>query len=189
MIVVVIISILATIGGVAYRRYVARARSTEAVSMIAEMVSKEQVYFTEFAQYLPLRTDNAAVTASGGTATETGANFYPVNLSTATGTTFNSARFATAVGVMPTSWAAVGVRPRDRSLYCTYQANAGLVNSATAAAPSFGAAMLGAAALTVPWFYVLGSCNMNGESSFPGGVTSFGMSSNWPNLTTFNEGQ
>ena len=45
MIVVVIIGVLAGLSLVAFRRYVGRARTAEAVAMLAEMSSKEQVYF------------------------------------------------------------------------------------------------------------------------------------------------
>ena len=58
MIVVVIIGILASMATIGYRKWISRARSSEAIAMLAEMNSKEQSYKLEFAAYLPLRTDN-----------------------------------------------------------------------------------------------------------------------------------
>ena len=57
MIVVVIISILAAVGSFGFRRWIGRARSTEAVTMLAEISSKEQTYRMEFGTFLPLRAD------------------------------------------------------------------------------------------------------------------------------------
>ena len=61
MIVVVILGILAALASVGYKRYIGRARVTEAVTLLSEMVSKEQLYFLEFGSYLPLRADGIAL--------------------------------------------------------------------------------------------------------------------------------
>src|SRR4051812_45697632 len=103
MITVVIVGILAALGMVGYRRYVAKARSSEAVAMLAEISSKEQMYFLEFAQYLPL-VNSASITApavSGAAATEAAGNFYPSDPSVSS---FDSVRTATTLGTLPLSW-------------------------------------------------------------------------------------
>ena len=191
MIVVVIIGILSSLGMVGFRRYVGRARATEAVAMLAEMSSKELVYFSEFAQYLPLNSGAAiAATLSGASAAETAAMFWPRD---PTGATFDSVRSAVTVAAPPQSWVYAAVRPKDTVLYCTYFAGAGQAGSTppTSTATAIGGALLGVAAITQPWFYVLGSCNLRGSGAqvYPGGVTTFAITYNSPSLTVLNDGQ
>lgn len=190
MIVVVLLGILASIGTVGYRRYVGRARTSEAVAMLAEMVSKEQVYFLEFGSYLPL--DNKAelpvnpAAASDATGGEAAALFYPRNPGD---TTFESTRTAQTLGTLPLSWQYVGVRPTNRVLYCTYYAGAGNRGSIPAAANTLGIQVMGSVAITQPWFYALGSCNLNGESAYPAGMTTFALTSITPTLRILNDGE
>lgn len=190
MIVVVVLGILASLATVGYRRYVGRARTSEAVAMLAEIVSKEQMYFLEFGAYLPLNNRSTApataVTASGGTAVETASLFYPRDPSNSA---FESARTGQALGTLPLSWQYVGIRPKDTVLYCTYFAGAGNTGSIPPGAGTLGNSLLGSVAITQPWYYVLGSCNLNGAASYPSGVTTFALTSNTPTLRTFNQGQ
>jgi type IV pilus assembly protein PilA len=172
MITVVIIGILAALGMVGYRRYVGRARSSEAVAMLAEMSSKEQMYFLEFAQYLPL-VNSASITApasSGNPVSESADQFYPSDPS-------NS------------GWQYAAIRPKDKVLYCTYFAGAGAAGSLPPASPAVGAGLLGGAAIGQPWYYVLGACNLNSTSSYPSGVSVFSLTYNSPTLAQINEGQ
>ena len=92
MIVVAIIGILAAIGSFGYRRWIGRARLTEAVSMLAEMNSKEQSYRMEFGTFLPLRADANAVLPSPD---EPGTAFFPTNPNAAS---FDSVRTPVSVG-------------------------------------------------------------------------------------------
>jgi Tfp pilus assembly protein PilE len=188
MITVVIIGILAALGMVGYRRYVAKARSTEAVAMLAEMSSKEQMYFLEFAQYLPLVNSGSitAPAASGAAATETAAQFYPSDPSSSG---FDSVRTATTLGTLPLSWTYAAIRPKDRVLYCTYFAGAGAAGSLPPASPAVGAGLLGTVAIGQPWYYVLGACNLSKTSSYPSGVTVFSLSYSSPTMAVLNEGQ
>jgi prepilin-type N-terminal cleavage/methylation domain-containing protein len=179
MIVVVVLGILATIAGVGYRRYVARARIGEAVAMLAEMSSKEQLYFLEFAAYLPLRADNAVTTD------EPVAAFYPVSPSDGA---FYSSRLATSIKpttAWPQSWRSVGLRPKAEALYCTYMLNAGAAGAVPTGA--YGALMLPTA--PAPWYYALAACNLDGDPGFPAAVTTFGITSTSPALRSFNEGK
>jgi prepilin-type N-terminal cleavage/methylation domain-containing protein len=190
MIVVVVLGILASLASVGYRRYIGKARTTEAVAMVAEMAAKEQVYFLEFAQFLPL-VNGAAITAAASapnTATETAGQFWPRD---PTSSTFDSVRTAATATALPLSWQLAAVRPRDRVLYCTYFASAGQAGSSPVAA-TMGAGVLGTIATTAiaqPWFYVLGSCNLNGTTSFPTGVTTFVLTYDSPTLKILNEGK
>ena len=184
MIVVAIVSILAAMGSFGYRRWVARARLTEGVSMLAEMNSKEQSYRMEFGTFTPLRADGNAAQPSPD---EPGTAFFPTNPNAAS---FDSVRSPASVGnsaAWPNSWRAVGVSPRDTVLYCTYLTNAGGAAQPVPAAATFGTALVSGVA--APWFYGLAACNLNGPSGFPASVTVLGISSTSPNLRTFNDGQ
>lgn len=184
MIVVVIIAILAALGTVGFRRWIARARTTEAVAMLAEMNSKEQTYRMEFGTFLPLRADNNATLPSPN---EPAAAFFPISPSSAA---FESARTPVSVAnsaAWPTSWKAIGVSPRDTSLYCTYMTNAGNAGDAVPAGATYGTALV--AGVAAPWFYGLAACNLNGPAGYPAEVTVFGLSSTSPTLRAFNEGK
>jgi prepilin-type N-terminal cleavage/methylation domain-containing protein len=109
MIVVVVISILAAIAVVGYRKYIASARVSEATAMLAEFAAKEQLYFLDNGLYHPLGVAEAA------------ASFHPHNPDLK----WDSAREAFPVNPIPTGWVALGVRPRWRQLFCTYFVTAG----------------------------------------------------------------
>jgi Tfp pilus assembly protein PilE len=186
LIVVCILGLLAALATVGYRRYVGRARLTEAVTLLSEMASKEQVYFLEFGGYLPLRRDNAPAPS----ADENAAAFYP---SVPTDAAFESSRTATSIANSagwPSSWRSVGLRPREPALYCTYLLNAGRPGDPAPAAGTYAPSLLGAVTATGPaWFYALAACNLTGPSGFPNGVTVLGLSSNVSQLRTYNDGQ
>ena len=187
LIVVAILGILASLATVGFRRYIGRARSTEAVAVLSEMASKEQLYFMEFGAYLPLRADGSVALPSPD---ESSTAFYPMDPSN---TTFESSRTATSISnpaAWPASWRAVGLRPRDSQLYCTYLLNAGSGGQAIPAGNSYGVAMMGAAGATAPpWFYALGACNLTGVSGFPSNVSVFALTSNSPTLRSYNDGR
>lgn len=181
---VTIIGILAALALVGYKRYIARARITEAVAMLSEMTSKEQVYFLEFGAYLPLRADTAAMPSTD----EAVGAFYPVSPSAST---FESARTSTSIAnpaLWPQAWRSVGLRPRESQLFCTYMLNAG---NAGDAAPSttYAGSLLGTLSSTSPaWFYGLAACNLTGAAGFPSAVTVLGISSSTTLLRTYNDG-
>ena len=184
MIVVVILGILAAIGTIGYRKWIGRARSGEAVAMLAEMNSKEQSYKLEFATYLPLRADNKTDLPS---ADEADTAFYPV---AANSSTFDSTRTQTSIAdttKWPQAWQAVGLRPRDTGLYCTYLTNAGGAGSDTKNL-KYGSVLIGNNT-AAPWFYSLAACNLDPKTGYPDNVSIFAMSSLSPSLRVFNEGK
>jgi len=191
MITVVVLGILATLAAVGYSRYVGRARLSEATAMVAEMVSKQVVYYTEFAQYVQLRDDAGgdAVISAGTSHTEVMDGFFPTNLTSA----WRSARDATSVGApatWPVGWRSLGLRPKAQFLYCTYFGAAG-VRFSGPVATSYGARMMTILeGQPTPWFYVLGACNLTGALT-PGtldNVTVVGMSYDRPTLQVQNDG-
>jgi prepilin-type N-terminal cleavage/methylation domain-containing protein len=185
MIVVVIIGILASLATLGFRRYIARARMTETASVLSEMVGKEQVYFLEFGRYLPLRADANLTQPSPD---EAPAAFYPVDASS---TTLESARTAVSITnplAWPAAWRAVGLRPRDSYLYCTYLLNAGANGQAVPG--NLGKSLVGPTSATSPsWFYALAACNMVGNAGFPAEDTVVGVSSSSPSAATLVEGK
>ncbi len=185
MIVVVILGVLAALSFVGYRRFVGRARSSEAAVMLAEMAAKEQLYFLEFAHYLPLRTDNLAPAVSGGTINEPAAAFFP-RVPGAAG--FESVRSAQTVGTMPNSWRFGGIRPKESALYCAYMANAGRVNSAPDTS-GHGDSILGTAAILQHWFYAVAACNLSGSTGYPLGDSIWAISSRDARMLHMNDGQ
>ena len=188
MIVVVVLGILAAMGSFGWRRYVGRARTTEAIAMLAEIATREELYKSEFAQYLPARKTATATTASGATALAPSTDFYPADPNSST---YDSVRTATSIASSsswPTSWVSLGLRPRASVLYCTYFANAG-VSGSNIDTTAKGYELFGANPVSADWYYVLGACNLNGVGGYPAEVTIFGLSSRSPMPTTFNEGK
>ncbi len=151
MIVVVIIGILAAISVVSYRRYIAKARMSEATAMLAEFAAKEQLYFLDAGAFL-------------GAASEDVTLFFPSNPSTY----FDSARGAVTLGTLPVTWRTLGIKPRWPQLFCTYLTVAGA--AAVAPTGTIGATLWGAAP-NVPWFYSMAACNLGGEAGWPDNVT------------------
>lgn len=188
MIVVVVIGVLAAIAVVGYRKYIARARLSEATAMLAEFSAKEQLYFMENGQYMEVHKTSANYPSTGEENTE----FHP---SDPTSVTFDSARTPANVydsgGNMPTSWRLLGLRPRWRQLYCTYLVNAGPPGNAPPG--TIGPTVWGSTP-NVPWFYAIAACNLSGVANWPnsGGnkyVTTMVMSHDSPAAQTTDENQ
>ena len=165
MIVVVIIGILAAIAVVGYRKYVGRARLSEASAMLAEFAGKEQLFYLDNGQYL-------AAHANGGASpydSENAADFWPQNPTVDWDSARNPVAVYDANGKLPDSWRSLGIRPRWRQLFCTYLVNAG---AAGIAAKGYVGPTVWGAAPNVPWFYALGVCNLVGAAGWSGDLGS-----------------
>jgi prepilin-type N-terminal cleavage/methylation domain-containing protein len=163
MIVVVIIGILAAISMVGYRKYVARARLSEATAMLAEFAAKEQLFFLENGQYLEAHA--LPTTPVYLSTNENAGEFWPQNPS---GALFDSARTPQLTAPLPTSWLALGVRPRWQQLFCTYMVNAG--GSGDVVPGTVGPTLWPSAPNgrpNVPWFYAMAVCNLGGAAGWP----------------------
>jgi type IV pilus assembly protein PilA len=186
MIVVVILGILAAIATVGYKRYVARARLSEANAMLAELSAKEQLYFMDIGAYVPARADDNLTQASPD---EAATAFIPAN---PTAANFESARTPQTVpSPLPNAWSRIGLRPRWNQLYCTYLVNAGGAGQA----PHSGiGSTLWSATPNVPWFYAVAACNLNtadGDSApagLPANATFLVLTHDSPALRTINDG-
>ncbi len=111
MVVVLIISILASIGAVAYTSYIRHSRATEARTMLAQIGVREEAYRSEFAQYCSAgRTGGSPPTGVGVS------NAWPTPSPSAGAANWN-------VGT-PIEWSELGVRPQGY-VYYRYVAVAG----------------------------------------------------------------
>jgi prepilin-type N-terminal cleavage/methylation domain-containing protein len=165
MIVVVIIGILAAISVVGYRKYVARARLSEATAMLAEFAAKEQLYFLDNGQYIEAHNSGSSAYPS---VNEAAGEFWPQ--SPASGNpTFDSARTPAPVAPLPTSWRSLGIRPRWNQLFCTYMVNAGAPSTPAnpVTIPGTVGPTLWASPPNVPWFYAMAVCNLGGVHDWP----------------------
>jgi prepilin-type N-terminal cleavage/methylation domain-containing protein len=153
MIVVVIIGILAAISVVGYRKYIARARLSEATAMLAEFAAKEQLYFLDNGQYMEVHK----TTANYPSTDETSSEFHPQDPGAAFDSVRTPANVYDSSGNMPNSWRKLGVRPRWPQLFCTYLVNAGGANDAP---PGTLGPTIWAATPQVPWFYAIAACNL-----------------------------
>ncbi|HEX7505793.1 MAG TPA: prepilin-type N-terminal cleavage/methylation domain-containing protein [Polyangia bacterium] len=191
MVVVVIIGILAAISMVGYRKYIARARLSEATAMLAEFAAKEQLYFLENGQFA--EAHNNSVVAQYPSQTEAAAEFWPQDPSIA----FDSARTPAAVDPLPTSWRALGIRPRWGQLFCTYMVNAGAPPTPAnpvVVIPGTVGPTLWASPPNVPWFYAMAACNLGGLAGWPNTstakpVTVLVLTHDSPAIRTFDEDQ
>jgi prepilin-type N-terminal cleavage/methylation domain-containing protein len=185
MIVVVVIGILAALAVVGYRKYIARARLSEANAMLAEFVAKEQLFFLDNGVYLSAHAD---ATAAEPAASENPGDFWPHNPLN----TWDSAREAAPVllptGLLPASWRRLGVRTRWNQLFCTY-----LVNSGTAgtAPPGPVGATVWSVTPNVPWFYAVALCNLVGQAGWDtlGQETTLILSHDSPAIRTIEEAE
>ena len=194
MIVVVIIGILAAIATVGYKRYVARARLSEAHAMLAELSAKEQLYFMDAGAYVRVGVASDRYSIDDTNSDTTG--YYPVTDLTAS--TFESARTPHDIGTYPASWSRIGLRPRWKQLYCTYLVNAGYgtqVEPSEVLPSPIGKPDLWSATPNVPWFYAVAACNLNtaNDDSPPAGLpanaTFLVLTHDSPGVRIINDGQ
>ncbi|MGA9654184.1 MAG: prepilin-type N-terminal cleavage/methylation domain-containing protein [Polyangia bacterium] len=186
MIVIVILGVLAAIATIGYKRYVARARLSEADAMLAELAAKEQLYFMDMGAYVPARLDDNLTQPSPD---EAATAFIPVS-PTAPG--FESARTPQTIpNPQPSGWSRIGLRPPWNQLYCTYLVNAGPASQG----PHAGIGQqLWTTTPSVPWFYALAACNLNtaNDGSIPAGLpanaTFLAVTHDSPALITINDG-
>jgi type IV pilus assembly protein PilA len=190
MIVVVIIGILAAISVVGYRKYIARARLSEATAMLAEFAAKEQLYFLDNGQYLEAHNDTVQI--SYPSASEQASEFWPQSPAPQNpANPFDSARTPALVAPQPGSWNALGIRPRWQQLFCTYMVNAGAPGSNL---PGTVGPTLWPSSPNVPWFYAMAVCNLVGVAGWPnaGGinpVTVLVLTHDSPAVRTTDENQ
>jgi Tfp pilus assembly protein PilE len=177
MIVVVVIGILAAISVVSYRKYLGRARLSEATAMLAEFAAKEQIYFLDVGQY----AEAHRTTSLSQSANENASEFFPRDPGVSP---WDSVRTPTVLGALPASWRFLGIRPRWPEVYCTYMVNAG---AATVAPVGVIGPRLWTSTPNVPWFYAMAACNLSGQAGWPDYVTLLTLTHDSPAIRTQDE--
>ena len=177
---------LAALATVGYRRYVGRSRLTEGVTLLAEMASKQQVYFLEFGAYLPLRTDGIALPSPN----EDVDGLLPVEP--------ERGRLRVGAHGRPSPTPPAGPPPGVRSacgrassvcIARTCSTPAARATAAPAGPPTPPRCWAPSPPPAPPGSTVLAACNLNGAAGWPNAVTVLGVSSNRSALRTFNDGQ
>jgi type II secretory pathway pseudopilin PulG len=181
MIVVVIIGILAAVSVVSYRKYVGRARLSEATAMLAEFAAKEQIYFLDVGQY----AEAHRTTSLSQSANENANEFFPRDPGVSP---WDSVRTPTPLGDLPQSWKYLGIRPRWPEAYCTYMVNAGPAQgNPPVVIPGIIGPKLWPSTPNVPWFYAMAACNMSGQAGWPDYVTVLTLTHDSPAIRTQDE--
>lgn len=154
MTVVVIVGVLATIGLVAYRRFIQSSKTSEAIYMVGAIRSGEESYRAETLSYLDVTSGFS--------------KYYPKEVPDNSKTVWGIA------GDDKDRWLQLGARP-DGPVYYGYKAGAG---GATAVPPT----LTGLAtpptwpATTGPWYVILakGDVDANGTASYVAGSSFTG---------------
>jgi prepilin-type N-terminal cleavage/methylation domain-containing protein len=181
MIVVVILGILAAIATISYRSWIGRARLSEASAILAELSSREQLYYSEVGSFVPARGDDDLTMPSPN---ESGGAFAPVDPNSAS---FDSVRNPTTIPASGVAgWRRIGARIRWNSLYCTYMVNAGQAGQTP---PGPVGTQLWSSTPAVPWFYSVAVCNTQGASGYPNDETVLVVTYDSPGLRTLNDGK
>jgi prepilin-type N-terminal cleavage/methylation domain-containing protein len=174
MIVVAIIGVLAVVAGGAYRKYTAKARSSEVYAMFGEVRVKQEAYRAEFSIYCNTST------ACGTMASET--TYFPVLLGA------GEPRSKSILTGAPAGWTALGINPGKNALYCGYVSVAGRANNATdwGAAGANGTALWSGVQPTQAWWYVRSACDNDGQPTVNAEYTT---GSNTTSVVVLNEGR
>jgi prepilin-type N-terminal cleavage/methylation domain-containing protein len=162
MIVVVIIGVLATIAGTAYRRYMDSGRSSEAMAVLGEIRAKEEAYRAEFNAYAGWSAGSElpskSLPAVDNTTCATGGSKEPCYK------TIPAAPLS-AASPWPV-WGGLGISPGKSQLQCGYIVNSG---SGTVASPQTVTGTLGSQIIgssqTTPWWYAIAMCDNDGDGS------------------------
>ncbi len=118
MIVVAILGILAAVALPRYRSYLYRSKTTEAVSFLAEIKSRQESYRADFGQYCAINGSNVASTT-----------FYP-----STRNSNGTYTWAAAPTAAPaTNFLQLGAYPPSLQTFFQYQVTAGIPTDAPAA--------------------------------------------------------
>ncbi len=151
MMVVAVLGILTVVAVVGYSRIFKKARSGEIPEIFGELKAREEAYHAETGAYLglcdqPLGTDCAE-----------GDNKYWPNPLPGGG----KAMDATA---LPVRFQNLHVNIGRGSLYCQYEAIAGLAGDNTAMG-THGTQVFGATAPVRNWYYLLGQCDWDADNT------------------------
>jgi Tfp pilus assembly major pilin PilA len=158
MTVVAIVGILSTITVIAYKGYMRKARASEIPLMFGEFKAKEEAYHAEFGSYLAA-CPNPSGTPVGFDCNE--GDYWPATL-------LGGGR-QTSISTMPTRWQTLKIAPGHAGLYCQYEVVAGVAGSnahlGTRGQSIYTDSSGNSITPQVNWYYVLGQCDWDGDSS------------------------
>jgi prepilin-type N-terminal cleavage/methylation domain-containing protein len=156
MIVVVIVGVLATVAGTAYKKYTNQGRTVEVMAMMGEFRAKEEAYKAEFNVYC---SSGGATCATATTET----TYFPALL--ATGEPAAKDITVAPSGPPPGAWTQLGIQPQRKSLYCGIVAVAGAANVAPVGGDGIAIlSQFAASTPPVPWYYLHATCDNDGNS-------------------------
>jgi prepilin-type N-terminal cleavage/methylation domain-containing protein len=161
LIVVAIISVLAVVAGVAYRKYLDAARTTEAYSVLGEIRNREEAYRAEFSSYISSGAAGNQSETSLFPAVDSGTCYYGSSVSGKE--PCPKAANAQTGGAPPQGWTNLGINVGRNTLQCGYTAIANGANT-TVTGP-LGTAFLGSAALSTTWWYAIAVCDNDGVTT------------------------
>jgi type IV pilus assembly protein PilA len=153
MAVVVIVGVLATLGIVAYRRYITSAKATEAIYMIGAIRSAEESFRAETLHYLDV--------------SQTITNYYPM----ATPTKAKYAWDLAAETPLSLRWKQLGVRS-DGPVYFGYAVVAGTAGGTPPALDMLKGQTVTWPTTTEPWYVILAAGDVNANGIFCYATTS-----------------
>jgi len=179
MVVVVIMAILAGIAYPTYMHQQRRAQAVEASETLTRVVQAQESYRAEFTTYADVSNDLSLGGVNAGTTGILGNNWHPA---------LGAPRSAPSGRIdfyinLPRAWSQIGVRPRQyvRYSYQTVAGNPGVIPALAAAGD------LGYGALPIaqrgPWYYAIGSGDLDGDSTF----STFEVSSLFPGIRITRE--
>ena len=139
LIVVAIVSVLAAVAVMAYRRYLQKAHASEVPLMFAEFHGKQEAYAAEFGSYVDVPT------------------MYPAMISEEP-TTWD-----------PTAWPAdwtnlLHINPAKAAFYCQYETRAG-TSSTPPTAPAEFTGIYDVNPPSTNWFYIHAVCDLDTDAA------------------------
>jgi prepilin-type N-terminal cleavage/methylation domain-containing protein len=162
LIVVCIIGVLAVVAGVAYRKYLDAARTTEAYSMLGEIRNREEAYRAEYSSYVSTGNNANQLETVLFPAVDSGTCYYGGS-STSGKEPCPKAANVQSGGAPPNGWLALGINGGRNTLQCGYTAIANL--SGTAPSGALGLGFLGSTNLTTAWWYAVAVCDNDGVTT------------------------
>jgi len=138
MVVVIIVSVLAAVAVMAYKRYIQKAHASEVPLMFAEFHGKQEAYAAEFGQYKDAPT------------------MYPATIAQDDVTTWDPASW-------PAEWTELRINPAKAALYCQYETRAGL-SGTDPTAPATFTGVYDVNPPTTNWFYIHAVCDLDNDA-------------------------
>jgi prepilin-type N-terminal cleavage/methylation domain-containing protein len=157
MMVVAVLGILTVVAVVGYSKIFKKAHASEIPQMFGELKTREETFKAESGFYLPVCKDPAQSATPVSDCSEANDGYWPRFVA-------GSHDPMDASGAMPQRWQQLKVNIGRGSLYCQYQVIAGAAGD-NASMGTHGVQVFTATAPIRGWFYVMGQCDWDADSS------------------------